>query len=65
MSKRDDTDVSAAAVEEMRRLYDNISTSFEHLRTKALALLAGELAIIPIPFFWYKFVCNITAPARA
>jgi len=34
----------------LRRLYDSITGSFDHLRTKALGLLAGEIAIITFLF---------------
>jgi hypothetical protein len=35
---------------EQRRLYDNILTTIEGLRTKALALLAGEIALVTFLF---------------
>jgi hypothetical protein len=34
----------------MERLYDSVETSFEQLRTKALALIAGEVAIVAFLF---------------
>jgi hypothetical protein len=37
-------------VEELRRLHDAIGSSFEGLRTKALGLLAGEVAMITFLF---------------
>lgn len=37
-------------VDELRRLYDAITSSFDHLRTKALGLLAGEIAIVTFLF---------------
>ncbi len=37
-------------VNELQRLYDNIDDSFNHVRTKALALLAGEVAIVAFLF---------------
>jgi hypothetical protein len=38
------------SVGELRRLYDHVSTSFDNLRTKGLALLAGEVAIVTFLF---------------
>lgn len=38
------------SVAELRRLYDAVARSFDHLRTKALALLAGEVAIVTFLF---------------
>ena len=43
-------EVLGLSLEELRRLYDNICTSFDHLRTKSLALLAGEVAIVTFLF---------------
>lgn len=37
-------------IDELRRLYDAICESFEGVRTKALALLAGEVAMITFLF---------------
>lgn len=46
MATKEDTEsVLRTAVEELRRAYDAITRSFEQLRTKALALLAGEVGI--------------------
>ena len=36
--------------EELRRFYDYISTSFEHVRNISLALLVGEVAIVTFLF---------------
>lgn len=48
--ERDYIELLKECVGELRRLYDNISNSFEQLRTKALAILAGEVAIITFLF---------------
>lgn len=37
-------------IEELRRMYDCVGSDFESLRTKALALLAGEVAIVTFLF---------------
>lgn len=50
MASRNDVEVLRICVEELRRLYDSVSVSFEQLRTKALALIAGEVAIIAFLF---------------
>ncbi|MEO5499730.1 MAG: hypothetical protein ABIR46_04485 [Candidatus Saccharimonadales bacterium] len=38
------------ALDELRLLHNNINTSFDNLRNKALALLAGEVAIVTFIF---------------
>lgn len=37
-------------IDELRRLYDFISETYDNLRTKALALLAGEVAMLTFLF---------------
>lgn len=44
--EENEKELNRLAVEELRRLYDNIDRSFDNLRTKALALLAGEVTIV-------------------
>src|SRR6266404_7417319 len=48
--KEMDKELLELGVEELRRAYDHISRSFEQLRTKALALIAGEVAIVSFIF---------------
>lgn len=38
------------AIHELHRVYDGVVRSFDHLKTKALALLAGEAAIVTFLF---------------
>ena len=45
-----DTELLVLAVDELRRLHDSITQSFDNLRGKALALLAGEVAIVTFLF---------------
>ncbi len=40
----------AVAIEEQRRAYDHISNIYDQLRIKALALIAGEVAVITFIF---------------
>lgn len=61
MPSREDNDkeLYALALVELRELHKSITSSFDNLRTKALALLAGEIAIVT-----FLFSSNESAHAR-
>ena len=44
--EENEKELTTLAIDELRRLYDSINASFDNLRTKALALLAGEVTIV-------------------
>lgn len=48
--------------EEMRRFYDYIVRSFEHIKNKALALLVGEVAIVTFLFQDFEFKIDNETP---
>jgi hypothetical protein len=50
IKNKDEKELLTLAIDELRRHYDNVNDSFNHLRTKALALLVGEVAIITFIF---------------
>lgn len=45
-----DKELLEITIKELHRLYDHVSNSFDHLRTKALALMGGEVAILTFLF---------------
>lgn len=53
------SDMLREQVNELRRLYDYISSSMDKLRSKTLALLAGEVAVVS-----FLFTSNRTDPGR-
>jgi hypothetical protein len=46
----DDKELLEIALKEVRRLYDHVTSSFDHLRSHALALMGGEVAILTFLF---------------
>jgi len=50
MQNNDELELYKQVNGELRRLYDYIVKSFEHVRNKALALLVGEVAIVTFLF---------------
>lgn len=52
MSKRIDNEkeLLSLGIDELRRLYDSVGATFNHLRSKALAMLVAEIAIITFLF---------------
>lgn len=47
---KQDKEALLLVVDELRRHYDNLADSFNHLRGKALALLVGEVAMVTFLF---------------
>ncbi len=52
-----ETETLKISLEELRRHYDAITSGFDHLRSKALAVLVGELAVV-------TFLFSAQAPSR-
>ncbi len=50
MATEKEAQLLSVTVDELRRHYDYVCTGFNHLRTKALALLGGEVAIVTFLF---------------
>lgn len=55
MSDTDQAKIIRLSLDEHRRRYDNINNIYDQLRIKALALIAGEVAIITFLFSGWDF----------